>query len=139
MIILTIPGKPMGKQRARAVSMGKFTKVYTPKETVNYETLIKELFIITYPHHVPIDGPVTMQINVYYPIPKTTSQKKRQAIRLNELRPTVKPDIDNVIKIICDALNGLAYVDDNRIITIQADKYYCDQPRVEIKIKETLI
>jgi len=43
MIELIIPGKPMGKQRPRVMRNGI---TYTPKETVNYETLIKQLFAI---------------------------------------------------------------------------------------------
>ena len=136
MINLTIPGKPMGKQRPKFARVGAFTKSYTPKNTVNYETLVKELFIMNHPDHVPIDGPVIMELTIWQQIPKSMSQVKIKATKLGLLRPTTKPDIDNVIKIICDALNGLAYVDDNRIVHLTANKFYSDKPRVLVTIKE---
>lgn len=136
---LIVPGKPMGKQRARYAKRKGYVATITPDKTVNYETLIRELFALNYPGFTPIDGPVTVQIYIHHPIPKSTSVKKRQAMILEEIRPTVKPDIDNVIKIVCDALNGVAYVDDNQIITVRADKYFSDWPRVEIVINEWLV
>ena len=45
-----------------------------------------------------------------------------------------KPDIDNVVKVYADALNGIAYHDDTQIVSLVCEKYYSDQPRVEVKI-----
>ena len=56
--------------------------------------------------------------------------------RKGELRPQTKPDIDNVVKVICDALNGLAYDDDRSITQLHAVKLYGDNPRVDIAIQE---
>ena len=52
-----------------------------------------------------------------------------------KIRPVVKPDLDNVAKLICDALNGLAWHDDNAIVDMQVRKFYSTQPRVEVIIK----
>jgi Holliday junction resolvase RusA-like endonuclease len=52
----------------------------------------------------------------------------------NKLLPCKKPDIDNVIKIIADSLNGIAYKDDTQIVKLTAHKLYSDNPRVEIKL-----
>jgi Holliday junction resolvase RusA-like endonuclease len=49
-------------------------------------------------------------------------------------RPTKKPDIDNIEKIIFDALNGIAYNDDSQIVSCWADKFYSTVPRVEVVI-----
>jgi Holliday junction resolvase RusA-like endonuclease len=48
--------------------------------------------------------------------------------------PTKKPDADNILKLVADALNGLAYVDDKNIVTAHAHKVYSDRPRLEINI-----
>jgi Holliday junction resolvase RusA-like endonuclease len=50
------------------------------------------------------------------------------------IRPTKRPDVSNVIKIIEDALNGLAYRDDSQIVRVVGEKYYSDSPRVEVEI-----
>lgn len=69
-----------------------------------------------------------------YPIPKSTSKKKRKEMLEHRLRPTVKPDLDNVAKLIYDALNGVAWYDDNAIVDARVQKFYSDEPRVEVSI-----
>ena len=50
------------------------------------------------------------------------------------IRSTKKPDCDNIAKIILDALNGLAYKDDKDIVSCLIEKWYGDEPRVEVYI-----
>lgn len=52
------------------------------------------------------------------------------------IRPTKKPDLDNVIKIILDGLNGLAYGDDKQVVELKALKCYAKEPFVLIQIEE---
>lgn len=51
------------------------------------------------------------------------------------IRPTKKPDCDNIAKIICDALNGIAYYDDSQIVKIEVDKVYNETPGVDVVIE----
>ena len=51
-----------------------------------------------------------------------------------KIRPTKKPDCDNCIKSITDALNGIAYIDDSQIVSIECEKWYSDRPRAEVMI-----
>jgi Holliday junction resolvase RusA-like endonuclease len=115
MIKLIIPGKPMGKQRPRVMKSGI---TYTPKETVNYETLVKQLYIT---HHSGelLGGSVHMGIVAYFDIPKSAPKKNRELMLKGEILPTKKPDMDNIVKIIADALNGLAYHDDSQIVSLK--------------------
>ena len=129
-----VPGKPFGKQRPRAFGVKKFTKMYTPKETVNYETLVKELFIVAYPGWTPLTGPLSMTITAYFPIPKSYSKKKRVQCIAFERQPEKVPDVDNIAKVVSDALNAIAYVDDKQIVSLDVSKWYSDRPRVEIEI-----
>ena len=55
---------------------------------------------------------------------------------LGIIRPIKKPDMDNVIKVIADSLNQIAYRDDTQIVDCQCRKFYSEQPRVEIKIRQ---
>ena len=125
---LTIPGKPLGKQRPRVTKWG----TYTPKQTINYETLVQQLYIT---NKLPkLEGYLEVKIKAYYPIPKSTSKKNKEKMLKGELLPDKKPDLDNIMKIICDALNGIAYDDDKQIIKGSIYKAYADGPKVEVEI-----
>ena len=54
----------------------------------------------------------------------------------NEISPTKKPDIDNVIKIVLDAMNKFAFKDDTQITKIEVEKLYSDVEKLYIKIEE---
>jgi len=131
--VLSIPGRPMGKQRPRVLKNGV---PYTPKETVNYETLVKQLYIQKYGQEMPFKHPVKMKIIAYLQIPKSASKVKAAAMERGDIRPTKKPDMSNIIKIIEDGLNGLAYCDDSQVVEVEAGKYYSNCPRVEVILEE---
>ena len=133
---LIIPGKPMGKQRPRVLKSGI---TYTPQRTVNYETLVKEIFATECKLKKPSEKPIRLEIRAYFQMPQSISKKKREEMLKGKIRPTQKPDVDNIVKIIADALNGLAYLDDKQIISCNVEKYYSDTPRVEINIEEVII
>lgn len=75
---------------------------------------------------------VDMRVIAYLPIPKSKSKTVQQKMRSGEIRPTVKPDFDNIGKLIADALNGVAYDDDKCIVDAQVRKFYSDNPRTEV-------
>ena len=130
MISLTIPGPPIGKQRARVTRTGH---AYTPAKTVNYEALVKQTFAAKYPDFVPMAGPVRMGLWIMLMPSKETARKIKKGIKVY---PTIKPDVDNVFKIIADALSGLAFVDDKQIVESDLSKHYADRPMVEVIVKE---
>lgn len=129
MINLTIPGEPCAKGRPR---LGKWG-TYSPTKTVNAETLIKELYIMQH-NGEKVDGQVNLMVKAYFKIPKSTSKKVAEQMRLGILRPIKRPDGDNILKLCSDALNGLAYDDDSQVVTAIVEKHYSDEPRVEIMI-----
>ena len=79
-----------------------------------------------------IEGPIALEVFFFLPIPKSTTKKKRNAMLLEDLRHTKKPDIDNYIKLILDVMTGIVYKDDSQIWRIDAKKMYSDDPRTEI-------
>ena len=136
-ISFIIPGKPFGKQRPRVVNRGKFSTAYTPKETIAYENLVKMCYKQEAGNfRFPDDAALEVGILAYYEIPKSVSKKKREEMLSNEIRPTKKPDFDNIGKVICDSLNSIAYHDDAAIVEAQVSKLYSEEPRVEVLIKE---
>ena len=135
---ITIPGEPQGKARARTVKTKKSKTIsYTPDNTVNYEALIKQIYMYEIKPKALITKPVTMLIKAYFSIPKSTTKSKRIDMLYNNIRPTKKPDADNIAKIICDALNGIAYKDDTQVVSLTVEKWYTEEnPRVEVGILE---
>lgn len=131
MMKFTIPGEPQGKARART---GKGF-AYTPEKTVLYENLIKTVFLQTKYKPIEAGKPVRMRICAFYSIPKSYTKGKRLAAENNIIRPIKKPDIDNVCKVVADALNGVAYHDDTQIVSAEISKWY-GEPRVEVWIAE---
>ena len=80
-----------------------------------------------------------MSVKAYFAIPKSVSKKKHKLMIEEKIRPTKKPDCDNVLKIICDALNTIAYDDDKQIVEMEISKFYSENPRVEVEIEEIAI
>ena len=135
MIKFTILGEPKGKGRPRFNT--RTGHAITPKDTVNYETLVHMEYLAQCQNfRFSDDAMLDMRIKTYYSIPKSASKKKKAAMLANEIRPTKKPDMDNVIKIIADALNQVAYRDDTQIVDCQCRKFYSENPRVEVTIRE---
>lgn len=132
----TILGEPAGKGRPRFRSVGPYVKTYTPEKTVNYETLVQlEYEQQCKNHRFPDKTPLDLRISAYYSIPKSASKKKRMLMMCHAIRPMKKPDNDNVVKMIQDALNSVAYHDDVQIVDCQLRKFYSDRPRVEVIIQ----
>lgn len=134
MIHLVIPGEPCGKGRPKFCKVGKFARAYTPTGTRVAENNIVAVFQTHYPDFTPLDGPMAMTIIAYMSIPASASAKARVAMLAQEIWPTKKPDADNVFKLVADALNHLAYMDDKQIVTAHFHKVYSDRPRLEICI-----
>lgn len=142
-VLFTVYGEPQGKGRPRfSASYSKkvkraFVSVRTPEETVTYENLVKTEYEIQTKRHRFDDGDMLdMRIVAYYGIPKSDSKKKRKAKLEGKIRPTKKPDVDNVVKVVADSLNGIAYRDDTQIVDVQCRKFYSEQPRIIVSISK---
>lgn len=131
----TLYGEPKGKGRPRFST--KTGHAMTPKDTVNYETLVHMEYMNQCGNaKFPDDAMLDMRIKAYYSIPKSKSKKMKALMLEGIIRPTKKPDMDNVVKIIADSLNNIAYRDDTQIVDCQCRKFYSDTPRVEVRILE---
>jgi len=127
-------GDIKGKERPR---VNTYTcTAYTPNNTKDYENLIKQYFKIKYPRYVPLENRVSVKIMAYFKIPKSTTKKDKALIEEGKLSPTKKPDIDNIVKIILDALNKMAFKDDNQITKLEIEKAYGEEEKIVVKIEE---
>ena len=138
MTYFEVPGQPQSKARARTFYHKQAGRVVsmTPNETVLYENLIKTSFLASESKQTFFDKEsLEMFITAYFPIPKSTTKKDRQLIKERKLFPTKKPDADNIAKVICDALNGVAYHDDTQIVKMEVRKVYTEnEPKVAVSI-----
>ena len=132
-----VEGKPQSKLRPRIVTNQYTGKKhgYTPERTASYENLIRWSYKAAGGEYMG-EKLLAVEIKAFYPIPKSTPKKKRLAIEQNEIRPQTKPDCDNIIKGILDALNGVAYYDDKQVVCVSCNKYYSDTGRIEVTLKE---
>lgn len=129
-----VPGKVIGKGRPR---LNAYTgNVYTPTRTKDYETLIEEYFLLKYPRFKPLEGRAKVTIMAHIAIPKATKKSEISKMLENEISPIKKPDIDNIVKVVLDAMNKFAFKDDTQITKLEVEKKYAIEEKVYIKIEE---
>ena len=128
-----IPGPVTGKGRPR---VNTYTcRAYTPTKTKEYEEMAQQYFLFKYPRYVPIEGRTKVTIVAQFKIPKGTSKANAELMLKGEIAPTKKPDIDNIVKIVLDALNSIAFKDDNQITKLEIEKIYSEEEKVSVKIE----
>lgn len=132
-IIFSVPGEPQGKGRPRFTTRSGYAKAYTPDATAAYEDAIRWAYRQV--HGAYINGPVSVHIEAVYGIPKSASKAKRAAMLSGEILPCKKPDADNIAKVVCDALNGLAYKDDCQVVNLSVRRRYGDMPGISVGIE----
>ncbi len=108
---------------------GGFPRAYTPVKTRSAECDVISYLTAAW-RYSPVDGPVTLQITFYVPLPKSTS--KRKANDLIASGVVKRPDLDNYVKLVCDAANGVLWNDDSQIWSLQAKKVYSSTGRIEL-------
>jgi Holliday junction resolvase RusA-like endonuclease len=127
-------GDVVGKARPRMNT--RTGRAYTPTNTKNYEYFLRQWFIREYPNFITIESRVKVTIIAYFGIPKSTSKKKEAEMLANIISPTKKPDADNIVKIVLDAMNKFAFKDDTQVTKLEIEKKYSRTPRIYVKIEE---
>lgn len=142
MIKFEVLGTPQGKARARTyydVNKEQYASI-TPEKTALYEEEIRLACIeaMSKKRHKPYVNkePLSVWIVAYYPIPKSASVKKKEAMISGGIYPVVKPDVDNVTKAVLDAVcNGIAAKDDTQVCDLHITKFYTeDTPKIIVEI-----
>lgn len=103
-----------------------FVVIYDPAKSKQFKQDLRAIIMLKGIRTL-IDEPMTMSCNIYIPRPKSVKRAY----------PEVKPDLSNYIKGIEDAMNGLVYTDDSKIIRYKdCSKQYADEgpPRIEVKL-----
>lgn len=123
-----VEGIPVAQGRPRFSTFGGYTRVYDPPKSKAYKKLIQETI---QKKEYLIDVPFKFNLDVYLPIPKSTSKKNKQLMLEGLIVPTKKPDVDNYVKGVLDALNQHIWTDDSLIVNLSVKKRYSDNPRIE--------
>lgn len=132
-----VPGEPQGKGRPRFSTRGGRVRAYTPDKTAAYEGAIWRAYVMAYrPSESLSDRPIALHITAFYGIPKRATKAQRAGMESGEIRPTKKPDADNIIKAVADAIQGWAYLDDAQIIDARCVKWYGPEPGLQVEIWE---
>lgn len=152
-IKFVIPGEPFGKLNLRPVMRCGHASSYSPKENNMYMDriigILNQNLVFTEDFIFPKGTPVSIVITAYFKVPDGNYKyykregafrydKEGQDMLSGKIRPTKKPDLDNVSKVICDAIShqGRIWYDDSQVSMELLMKYYDTNPRVEVIIEE---
>ena len=113
--VIFVYGKVIGKPRPKFSMVGGHPRAYTPKNGSDYEKQIKIEYLGQ--GGQMHEGPVAVWIDVYRSLPKSAPKS------LREENDTHKPDVDNIAKIVLDALNGIAFKDDKDVVLLHVRKH----------------
>lgn len=134
-IQFTVYGNPVAQGRPKFSSQGGFTRAYDPKNSKDYKDYVR----LAAAEHAPaalLEGPLGMVLTVYRSTPRSFSKKKAAQAEAGQIRPITKPDVDNYLKGVKDALKGVIWKDDSQVVEVFAQKRYSARPRIEVKIKQ---
>lgn len=136
MIEITIPGDPQAQGRPRFARRGGFVQTYDPPESKKYKELVK-LHAAKHKPKELLNEALIVEIDIFKKPPQSISKVKKNRLELeNEsLRPLTKPDLDNYAKGIKDALTGVIWTDDSKVVELMVRKFYSLNPRAEVRIK----
>ncbi len=137
---IVLHGEPMGKGRPRSrVAWTRddkpFIAIYTPKATKDYENALAMAGKVAMQNLPLLYGPLAVEIDAIFSVPRSWSKKRRDAALAGVVRPTGRPDLDNVYKMM-DALNGIAWKDDSQIVRAIVEKRYGERPMLFVEVSE---
>lgn len=135
-VAFSVPGAAVGKGRPKFARRGAFVTAYSDKKTVSYENLVKMYASEAVGNRPPFEGPVCLTLKISVMPPASWSKRKTSDALLGRVRPTTKPDIDNIMKSICDAMNEIVYVDDKQVCDVWISKHYAAASEVRVIVEE---
>ena len=128
--------EPQQQERPRATGRGRFIRVYDPLKTAKFKRELSQLARLEMQGRTKYENAISVTIRFFRRVQKSISNKEHARRIKGHVRPIVKPDLDNYIKSTLDALNGIIWTDDATIVELNTSKWYADDPRIEIEVKE---
>lgn len=137
-VMFNVDCNPVGKGRPRFRRQGNFVRTYSDKKTLEFEELVRQAAIKAMGSSEPLETPVALFCYVRLPVPQSHSKKRTTACLEGLERPAKKPDLDNIVKAVSDAINTIIFKDDAQVVSLHATKIYSNNPGIEILVKEEL-
>lgn len=132
-VSFTVEGKPKGKARHRTTRSGH---TYTPAATKAAEREIAWTFRKVAGRCPIMTGAVALNVEAVFRVPKAWSWRMREEALEGKIPFTGKPDADNILKLVMDALNGVAWVDDSQVHPEKPIRRYGEPERTEVTLVE---
>ena len=131
----TLYTKPVGQMRARACIRGRHAGTYKAKEQEQREQSLAALLAEHRPP-TPLEGPILLYVNCHFAIPSSKSKAWRQEALRGIVRPTTKPDADNLAKHLKDVMTQVGFWhDDKQVVELVVRKWYSLQARWDVEVK----
>jgi Holliday junction resolvase RusA-like endonuclease len=130
-VVIDLLGEPRGKGRPRFVR--RTGHAFTPEKTASYEACLRHEAALVMAGRPPLEDALRVSVLAYFGIPASWSAKKRAAALAGLVRPTKRPDWENVAKML-DALNGVVWRDDAQVVSGLIEKHYSDRPRLRVEV-----
>ena len=142
---ITIPGTPVAQGRMRSRILKGFVITYDPnakekqaireilrskklQQNDGFQKIREDEITYNYPR---------ISFIFYMPIPKSIRKKDIELYNSGKLKHDKKPDVDNLIKLYLDCLDGIIIHGDQKVSLGSCIKLYDKEPRTVISINET--
>lgn len=132
--MIIIPGIPVPQARMRHSSFRGFPQIFDPNARQKAD--IRKYILENYPRSNPQFPRVSFVF--FMPIPKSTSKRVYNQYSCGTRKHTKKPDVDNLVKLYLDCVDGLLLTQDSRVSLGFAVKLYHPEPKTIIWIEETI-
>jgi Holliday junction resolvase RusA-like endonuclease len=126
-ITIIVQGEPVAKGRPR---LTRRALAYTPAATRKYEAHARMAAQLAMDGRPPIEAPVRIEVMAELPIPASWSERKKAEAITGTVRPTSRPDVDNYVKAILDAVNTIVVADDAQVVEVYAKKKFSVAPKM---------
>lgn len=138
-VSIVLPGEPKGKGAPRArvrLAQGRpYAQIYSDPDTRSYEGMLRQEGALAMRGRNPLANALRVRVIAHMSIPTSWSGTRKSAALAGYVRPTVRPDWENIAKTL-DALTGIVWVDDRQIVSGVIEKFYADKPMLVVDVWE---
>lgn len=137
---LFVSGEPVAQGRPKFSTIGGHVRAVDPARSREFKHIVSvlarqrmlDLGI------APMSCPLKLTIHVFRVPPKSMGKKKGTEACERHTGIVTRPDLDNYIKLVSDALNGVVFLDDSQVVAIEADKRYSATPGIAVSVMEEM-
>jgi Holliday junction resolvase RusA-like endonuclease len=139
-VTFELPGEPRAWERPGAgIRWGAgrpFIHWFVRAEEARYRESIAWAARAAMGSRRPTDKPTAIILHAFLPIPESWHWRKKQQARSGLILPTGKPDHDNFLKLVCDALKRVVWLDDAGVVDGRCIKKFSERPAMRVEVRE---